>query len=168
MRRRTASLLTGTLVAAALTGAATAAAAGEFAPLELYPGSAAPGTTVTVSTTACGPQGTADGDATTVGGGRFRLVPSTHEEVVVGRFRVGAETPAGAHDIGVTCANGKFASGDLTVTGRAPQGHVQTGVGGGVEDSADPVRIAVGVAVLAAAAAGGTWVLRRRASGTRA
>ncbi|MGW7051240.1 hypothetical protein [Streptomyces sp. NPDC054887] len=45
-----------------------------------------------------------------------------------------------------------------------PTGHVRTGVGG-VAD-ADPTRIAAGAAVLAVTAAvGGTWLLRRRASG---
>ncbi|MGG8408717.1 hypothetical protein ACM614_20040 [Streptomyces sp. 12297] len=169
MRRRTTSLLTGTLLSAAVLGPAAAfAAAGDFAPLEVYPRSVAPGATVTVNTTACGPHGTADGDASTVGGGRFRLSPGTHKEVVVGQFRVGHDTDPGTYGIGVTCANGKFATGDLIVTERGPHGLVQTGVGGGTKDSADPVTIAAGVAVLAAAAVGGTWILRRRASGAQA
>ncbi|MFI8106689.1 hypothetical protein [Streptomyces sp. NPDC086023] len=162
-------LLTGTLLtAAALLAPVTGAFAGEFAVLEIFPKSAAPGATVTVNTTACGPAGTADGDATTVSGGRFRLAPSTHKEDAVGQFRVAHDTRPGTYAIGATCTNGKFATGDLIVTERGPQGHVQTGVGGGTTTSADPARIAAGVAVLAATAVGGTWALRRRASGTRA
>ncbi|GAA1512854.1 hypothetical protein GCM10009730_17290 [Streptomyces albidochromogenes] len=46
-----------------------------------------------------------------------------------------------------------------------PTGHVRTGVGGAAD--ADTTQIAAGVAVLAATAVGGTWLLRRRASGTR-
>ncbi|MFG2297000.1 hypothetical protein [Streptomyces sp. NPDC048603] len=180
MRRRTAHLLTATaLTAAAFTGPVAGAvagavthsgpfAAGDFAVLEVWPKSAAPGTTVTVNTTACGPDGHADGDATTVGGGRFRLVPGTHKEVVVGQFQVARDTAPGTYEIGATCADGKFATGDLVVTeGHGPQGHVRTGVGGGTTTTADPAKVTAGAAVLAAAAVGGTWLLRRRASGTR-
>ncbi|MFG2980059.1 hypothetical protein ACGFYQ_02235 [Streptomyces sp. NPDC048258] len=179
MRRRTAHALT----AAALTGAAftgpvagavaaadlgmVSFAPGDFAALEVWPKSAGPGTTVTVNTNACGPGSHADGDATTVGGGRFKLAPGTHKEVVVGQFQVSPGTRPGTYGIGVTCANGKFATGDLTVTERGPQGHVHTGVGGGTTTTTDPAKIAAGAAVLAATAAGGTWLLRRRASGTR-
>ncbi|MYW12105.1 hypothetical protein GT034_27695, partial [Streptomyces sp. SID2563] len=47
----------------------------------------------------------------------------------------------------------------------APSGHVKTGVGGSV--GPDTTQIAAGAGVLAAAAVGGAWLLRRRASGTR-
>ncbi|MFD7555467.1 MULTISPECIES: hypothetical protein [unclassified Streptomyces] len=179
MRRRTAHALTATaLTAAAFTvpvaGAFAAAdigmvafAPGDFAPLEVWPKSAAPGATVTVNTTACGPGSHAEGDATTVGGGRFKLVPTTHKEVVVGQFQVARGIRPGSYGIGVTCADGKFATGDLAVTERGPQGHVHTGVGGGTTTTTDPAKIAAGAAVLAATAVGGTWLLRRRASGTR-
>ncbi|WP_406508753.1 hypothetical protein [Streptomyces sp. NBC_00212] len=46
-----------------------------------------------------------------------------------------------------------------------PRGHVKTGVGGSI--GPDTTEIAVGAAVLAAAAVGGTWLLRRRASGAQ-
>ncbi|MER5768217.1 hypothetical protein [Streptomyces sp. NPDC001985] len=46
-----------------------------------------------------------------------------------------------------------------------PSGHVQTGVGGSVAPDTD--RMAAGVAVLVAAGAGGTLLLRRRASGAQ-
>lgn len=179
MRRRTAHVLTATaLTAAAFTGPVAGAVAavdlgmvsfapGDFAPLEVWPKSAASGATVTVNTTACGRGSHAEGDATTVGGGRFKLVPGTHKEVVVGQFQVARGTRAGTYAIGATCANGKFATGDLVVTERGPQGHVNTGVGGGTTTTADPLKIAVGAALLAATAVGGTWLLRRRASGTR-
>ncbi|MCB5164833.1 hypothetical protein LG634_08305 [Streptomyces bambusae] len=163
MRRRTATLL---LTATLLSPTAAHAAAGDFAPLEVTPRSAAPGDTVTVDTTACGRAGTADGDATTVGGGRFRLAPGAGE-AVAGSFRIAPGTPAGTYGIGVTCANGRFATGDIAVTGPDPQGHVQSGVGGGVQETSDPVLISAGVALLAAAAVGGTWILRRRASGAQ-
>ncbi|MEU6756885.1 hypothetical protein [Streptomyces sp. NPDC046685] len=179
MRRRTAHVLTATaLTAAAFIGPVAGAVAavdlgmvafspGDFAPLEVWPKSAAPGATVTVNTGACGKGSHADGDATTVGGGRFKLVPGTHKEAVAGQFQVSPSARPGTYGIGATCANGKFATGDLVVTDRGPQGHVNTGVGGGTTTASDPVKIAAGVAVLAASAVGGTWLLRRRASGTR-
>ncbi|WP_404960212.1 hypothetical protein [Streptomyces sp. 147326] len=179
MRRRTAHVLTATaLTAAAFTGPVAGAVAavdlgmvafapGDFARLEVWPKSAAPGATVTVNTTACGSGSHAEGDATTVGGGRFKLVPGTHKEVVVGQFQVAHGTRPGTYGIGATCANGKFATGDLVVTERGPQGHVNTGVGGGTTTTTNPAKIAAGATVLAAAAVGGTWLLRRRASGTR-
>ncbi|MCX5198096.1 hypothetical protein OOK31_30105 [Streptomyces sp. NBC_00249] len=191
MRRSTAHVLTATAltaaafagpvagaVAAADLGMAAGFAAGDFAPLEIRPKSVAPGATVTVDTTACGPGSRAEGDATTVGGGRFELVPGSRKEAVAGQFQVSRHLRPGTYDIGATCANGKFATGDLVVIGeaaavgghvvteRAPQGPVRTGVGGGTTTTTDPAKIAAGVALLAAAAAGGTWLVRRRASGT--
>ncbi|MGP3685924.1 hypothetical protein ACTVZO_14630 [Streptomyces sp. IBSNAI002] len=179
MRRRTAHALTAAaLTCAAFVGPVAGAVAavdlgmvgfapGDFAPLEVWPKSAAPGATVTVNTTACGPGSHAEGDATTVGGSRFKLVPGTHKEVVVGQFQIARGTRPGTYGIGATCANGKFATGDLIITERGPQGHVQTGVGGGTTTTNDPAKIAAGAAVLAATAVGGTWLMRRRASGTR-
>ncbi|MFD9629650.1 hypothetical protein [Streptomyces violascens] len=46
-----------------------------------------------------------------------------------------------------------------------PRGHVKTGVGGSI--GPDTTKIAAGAAVLAAAAVGSTWLLRRRASGAQ-
>ncbi len=66
-------------------------------------------------------------------------------------------------------------SGDLVVTLTStrppthppahPRGSVKTGVGGAL--GPDPVQTAAGVAALAVAAAGGTWLLHRRARGDR-
>ncbi|WP_327283328.1 MULTISPECIES: hypothetical protein [unclassified Streptomyces] len=179
MRRRTAHVLTTTaLTAAALTGPVTGAVAaadfgttgvapGDFAKLEVWPKTAAPGAGITVNTTACGTGGHADGDATTVGGGRFKLVPGTHKEVVTGQFQIARDTRPGTYAVGATCADGKFATGDLVVTERGPKGHVRTGVGGATTTTVDPTKITAGAVLLAAAAVGGTWLLRRRASGTR-
>ncbi|MEV6653838.1 hypothetical protein [Streptomyces sp. NPDC051219] len=44
---------------------------------------------------------------------------------------------------------------------------MKTGVGGGTTKVTDTTQVAAGVAVLAAAAVGGTWLLRCRASGTQ-
>ncbi|MGW0733786.1 hypothetical protein [Streptomyces sp. NPDC002851] len=138
--------------------------------LEVYPASVTPGGEVTVNTLACGADGSASGNASAVGAGTFKLTPGTHEEVVVGTFKVPAAAAPGTYAIRATCDSGPEVAGDLVVTlttsGKQqvpPKGHVKTGVGGAL--GPDPVQTAAGVAALAAAAAGGTWLLHRRASG---
>lgn len=180
---RPALLLAGTALAAAAiglgAGPAYAADAGAGA-LEVFPASAGPGATITVNTTACGADSGGTGDANAVGAGNFILQPATHQEVVTGEFKLPEGVQPGTHDIAVACDNGATAQGTLTVTEGShhpdpvppthhaptrPAGHVKTGVGGSA--GPDTTQIAAGAAVLAAAAVGGTWLLRRRASGTR-
>lgn len=143
--------------------------------LEFNPGSASPGTEVTVNTTACGPRGAGTGHASSLGLGDFGMETATHKEVLVGRFTVPHSTAEGEYKISVSCAGGhKSASGHLWVAAgdpdrtnpTSPSGHVRTGVGGGTSAPGTP-QIATGAALLAASAVGGTWLLRRRASGTR-
>ncbi|CAL9570452.1 hypothetical protein [Streptomyces sp. Tu 3180] len=181
--RRTARLLTGTTLAVAAAGTLTAPvyAGGTAAPagrphgapagsLEVYPSSVAPGEQVAVNTAACGGEGTSDGDATAVGAGRFALAPSTREREASGRFRVPPSAQPGTYEIVATCAeSGRRVTGDLVVTLTSgspqvyPRGSVKTGIGGAL--GPDPVQTAAGVAALAVAAAGGTWLLHRRARG---
>ncbi|MBC9716136.1 hypothetical protein H9Y04_26720 [Streptomyces sp. TRM66268-LWL] len=138
--------------------------------LELYPTSVTPGGTVTANTPSCGTSGTAAGDASAVGAGGFRLQPTTHAQDAVGKFTVPNSASPGTYAIRAKCAGGAEVSGDLIVTLTAPskqqvapKGHVKTGVGGAL--GPDPVQTAAGVAALAVAAAGGTWLLHRRARG---
>ncbi|MET7615660.1 hypothetical protein [Streptomyces sp. NPDC005408] len=164
--RTTARLLASTALAAATIGlGAHVAYAGDFA-LEVFPSTATPGAVITVNTTACGPHGHGVGDARSLGAGEFQLSPGTHKEVVVGRFTIPEHTRTGTYVITVSCKNGRQATGDLTVLHHnQPSGHVNTGVGGSV--GPDTNQIAAGVAILAAAAVGGTVLLRRRASGAQ-
>ncbi|MFG2646845.1 hypothetical protein [Streptomyces sp. NPDC048436] len=179
---RKARLLTTAALAVASAGllAPPAAAAGG---LEIHPATVTPGTTVTVHTTACGSGGSASGDASAVGAGAFTLTGTQeedHEEDAVGRFEVPPSAQPGTYEIVAKCsgsgASGKQVTGDLVVTITstaaapeqqpvAPKGHVKTGVGGAL--GPDPVQTAAGVAALAVAAAGGTWLLHRRARGDR-
>ncbi|MET8976019.1 hypothetical protein ABZX85_10405 [Streptomyces sp. NPDC004539] len=169
--RRTVRLLTGTALAvAAASGAAAPAYGGDGGSLEVYPSTAAPGAQVTVNTTACGDGGTAAGDASAVGAGRFTLAPSTHEGDAIGQFKVPPSAQPGTYEIVAECAEGgKKVTGDLVVMLASarqpahPRGSVKTGVGGAL--GPDPVQTAAGVAALAVAAAGGTWLLHRRARG---
>ncbi|CCK30224.1 hypothetical protein BN159_5845 [Streptomyces davaonensis JCM 4913] len=169
--RRTARLLTGSALAGAAAGLVCAPAYGVGAAhLEVHPSSVVPGGQVTVNTSACADGGTAVGDASAVGAGRFTLAPSTHERDAIGRFRVPPSAQPGTYEITATCAGGgRKVTGDLVVTLTSqrqpvhPRGSVKTGVGGAL--GPDPVQTAAGVAALAVAAAGGTWLLHRRARG---
>ncbi|MGW2744878.1 hypothetical protein [Streptomyces sp. NPDC001450] len=138
--------------------------------LQVYPSTTMPGSQVTVNTAACGDRGTALGDAGAVGAGTFTLAPSTHEGEAIGQFRVPPSAQPGTYEIVAQCAEGtRQVTGDLVVAlGAAheqvqPRGSVKTGVGGAL--GTDPVQTTAGVAALAVAAAGGTWLLHRRARG---
>ncbi|MEU0833046.1 hypothetical protein [Streptomyces sp. NPDC005969] len=119
--RSPARLVTGT-AAAALTAAALglptaapSAYAGDVGQLKISPAEAAPGTTVTLSTTACGNDTKAAGNANPLKAGDFTLASTTREEEVVGTFTVPKETHAGPYRIEVTCENGTMATGTLRV-----------------------------------------------------
>lgn len=187
--RRTARLLSGTALAAAIavaglgavpayadssgsTGGGTSSTGSTAGTggLEVYPSSVVPGGQVTVNTADCGDGGAAAGDASAVGAGAFTLAPSTHEGDAIGQFRVPPSAQPGTYEIVTTCAEGgRRVTGDLVVTLTSarervhPRGSVKTGVGGAL--GPDPVQTAAGVAALAVAAAGGTWLLHRRARG---
>ncbi|MFL5998561.1 MAG: hypothetical protein ACJ736_30435 [Streptomyces sp.] len=168
--RPTARLLTGSALVVAAGLVCAPAYAGDSDGLEVFPSSAVPGGQVTVNTAACGDGGTAQGDASAVGADSFTLAPSTHEGDAVGQFRVPPSAQPGTYEIAATCAQGgRRVTGDLVVTLTSqsqpvhPRGSVKTGVGGAF--GTDPVQTAAGVAALAVAAAGGTWLLHRRARG---
>lgn len=169
-----AAFLTTAATTAVLAGAAPATAA--QGGLEVYPATAAPGDRVTVDTTACGGSDTATGDASAVGAGTFTLAPDTgapDASNATGHFRIPVSAQPGTYEIVARCARGPEVTGDLivSVTGtgasvaQLPKGHVDTGVGGAL--GPEPTRTSAGVAALALAAAGGTWLLHRRARGDR-
>ena len=138
--------------------------------LDVSPSPVVPGGTVTAQTAACGADGTASGDAGAVGGGRFTLTPTPSGGAAAGRFRVPPSAQPDTYEIVARCAqDGRRLTGDLVVALApdrqpvGPRGSVKTGVGGAF--GPDPVQTAAGVAALAVAAAGGTWLLHRRARG---
>ncbi|MFI6008992.1 hypothetical protein ACIBAG_09175 [Streptomyces sp. NPDC051243] len=169
--RGTTRLLTGSALAVAAAGLVTAPAYGDdTGGLRLSPSSVVPGGEVAVDTAACPDGAGVAGDASAVGAGDFSLVPGTAEQDASGRFRVPPSAQPGTYEIAATCAEGgRRVSGDLVVTLTAPReqvhprGSVKTGVGGAL--GGDPVQTAAGVSALAVAAAGGTWLLHRRARG---
>ncbi|MEV6835429.1 hypothetical protein AB0N17_13085 [Streptomyces sp. NPDC051133] len=165
--RRTARLLTGTALVVAAAAPAYAADTGR---LDVYPATVTPGALVSVNTAACGDKGAATGDAGALGAGVFTLAPSTHQGEAIGQFRVPPSAQPGTYEIVARCAEGtRQVTGDLMVALSAaheqvqPRGIMKTGVGGAL--GPDPVQTAAGVAALAVAAAGGTWLLHRRARG---
>lgn len=158
---------TATTVTAATTvsTASGAIAADDGDRLELSPKVARPGSLVSVRTDVCR-EGTGRGEARSAGAGEFRLERSTDQEVLVGRFRVPHEIRRGSYRVGVRCADGRVVTREFFVEhGREPRGHVRSGTGGSV--GPDVTQIAVGAAVVAAAAVGETLHLRRRASGAQ-
>ncbi|MER7477311.1 hypothetical protein ABTX60_06595 [Streptomyces sp. NPDC126510] len=169
--RRTARPLTATAFALAAAALASAPAHGaSTGDLEVSPASVVPGGQVTVRTAACGDGGSATGDASAVGAGPLSLAPDAHGQDVTGRFGVPSGAQPGTYEITATCGgSGRRVTGDVVVTltsvrGQVhPRGSVKTGVGGAL--GPDPVQTAAGVAALAVAAAGGTWLLHRRARG---
>lgn len=173
--RRTVRPLTGTALAVVVAALAVAPAYGgeDTGRLELAPDRAVPGDEVTVRTAACGADGTAVGNASAVGAGLFPLAPEAGQRRPgLGRFEVPPSAHPGTYEIVATCTKGgRKVAGDLVVslTGAGldqatyPRGSVKTGVGGAL--GPDPVQTAAGVAALAVAAAGGTWLLHRRARG---
>ncbi|MFE9168040.1 hypothetical protein ACFYNZ_00660 [Streptomyces kebangsaanensis] len=175
MRRIAARPPAGAMAGAALAVAAVGVLAvpahgAEGGSLEVYPYSVEPGGRVTVNTKGCGEKAAAAGDASAVGAGPFTLAPSARKGEAVGQFRVPESAQPGTYEIVAQCAAGdREVKGDLVVTLMAAQGQVQprgsvkTGVGGALGN--DPVRTAAGVTALAVAAAGGTWLLHRRARG---
>ncbi|MGV9252520.1 hypothetical protein [Streptomyces sp. NPDC003697] len=166
--RRTARLLTGTALAVvAASGPAAGAHGVDAGRLEVYPSTVLPGGKVSVNTRACVGSATAAGDASAVGAGPFTLAPGTQKGEAVGQFEVPPGAQPGTYEIVAACAgDGREVRGDLVVrltkaeTRVQPQGSMRTGVGGAVDR--DPVRTTAGVAALAVAAAGGTWLLHRR------
>ncbi|NEB74523.1 hypothetical protein G3I40_04645 [Streptomyces sp. SID14478] len=171
---RTGRPLTVAAFAVAAAGIAVSPVAAAQGGLEVYPATAVPGATVTVSTTACGAQGTAAVDAGAVGAGTFTLAPDAPDPDAAnasGRFEVPPSAQPGTYEIVARCSGGTEVTGDLIVSlapagapgAQMPRGHVKTGVGGAL--GPDPVQTAAGVAALAVAAAGGTWLLHRRARG---
>ncbi|MFF9058130.1 hypothetical protein ACF09K_05400 [Streptomyces sp. NPDC014882] len=173
MRRTAARLLTGAALAAATAAGFAApvqAAVSGSGGMDVYPSTAMPGGQVTVNTAACGDPGAAAGDAGAVGAGTFTLAPSSHDGQAIGQFQVPPSAQPGTYEIVAQCAaDGRRIAGDLVVVLSSareqvyPRGSVKTGVGGAL--GPDPVQTAAGVTALAVAAAGGTWLLHRRARG---
>ncbi|MEU2245603.1 hypothetical protein [Streptomyces sp. NPDC019224] len=161
--RRPARLVTGTAAAAlaaaalGLSAAAPSAYGEEAASLRITPASAAPGATVTVDTTACGSDSSATGDASALDAPEFPLAPAPLEKALAGSFRVPGGVEPGPYSIGVDCANGKKATGEIEVKaagraagddagGAAASAHDEAGTGAAADPAEDPAEAPTGAA----------------------
>ncbi|MEV6652642.1 sortase [Streptomyces sp. NPDC051219] len=150
------------LVLGALGLSVQAAAAVGDSDIHIHPRNASPGSTVTVSTTACGPEvsyGKGQSDA----GGAFHLFEGDRKGVLTGEFKLPEGVRAGSDTVTLKCPPRIKVTDTYQVTDR-PSGAVDAGFG--VADD-QGTQIALGGALLAAAAAGGVVRMRRRPSGVR-
>ncbi|WP_354637572.1 sortase [Kitasatospora camelliae] len=154
----TARVVHGSALALGALALSVPTASAEEAGLRISPERAAPGSTVTVSTTACGPDVTY-GKGSTEAGGTFHLFEGANKGELAGTFEVPADARAGSDTITVKCPPRIKMTGTYAVT-RHPSGAVAAGGGGTAQ--ADTGRTALGGVLIAGAAAGGAMKLRRR------
>ncbi|MEV5594431.1 hypothetical protein [Streptomyces sp. NPDC052496] len=161
---RSTRVLTGAALSVAALGLSTSAAFAATGNLEVTPNPVQAGKTVNLNSSACGKDGSATVDASTLGADRIKLSSKgqTHTENVQGSLRVPTSTKPGNYGISGKCSNGTALSATVRVTSRGtPHGPTRTGVGT-TSESSGTTQIVAGAGVLLAAAAGGAWMVRRR------
>jgi hypothetical protein len=131
--------------------------------VRIRPWNASPGSTVTVSTMACGP-GVTYGKGESAVAGAFHLFEGDHEGMLTGRFTVPVGAPSGVDTVTVKCPPGIKITDTYQITARNPSGALDTGSGPADDSGA---QLALGGVLLAGAAAGGMFWMRRRPSGAR-
>ncbi|MGW7612923.1 sortase [Streptomyces sp. NPDC054766] len=131
--------------------------------LRIDPGNASPGSTVTVTTTACGPDVTY-GKGESVAGGQFHLFEGNRKGVLRGEFQIPAAGASGTDTITVKCPPRIKLTDTYEIAERQPNGAIQAGFGD-TEDT--DTQVAVGGALITAAAAGALIRMRRRSHGAR-
>jgi hypothetical protein len=149
------------LVIGALALQVPAAAAVGDSSLRINPGSALPGSTVTVTTTACGPDVTY-GKGESAAGGQFHLFQGDRKGVLTGEFQVPGGGKPGIDTVTVKCPPRIKITDTYQIVGQSPYGGVKAGFGD-VEDS--QTYVAVGGGLITAAAAGALVRMRRRSQG---
>ncbi|WP_133916099.1 sortase [Streptomyces sp. NBC_00582] len=146
------------LMAGALALQIPVAAAAEDSGLDIRQG--AHGSTVTVSTTACGPDVTY-GKGESELAGAFHLFEGDRKGVLTGEFIVPEGSSAGTDTVTVKCPPRIKITDSYQLTARRPDGAVEAGFG--PAGNTGP-QLALGAALIAAAAAGGTVRMRHRSS----
>ncbi|WP_353940535.1 hypothetical protein ABII15_02255 [Streptomyces sp. HUAS MG91] len=139
--------------------------AGAATGLVLDPADVRPGASVLASTTACGGDSSATGDADSVGAGEFTLRSAEYEKGVSGSFEVPSGARPGTYPVSVTCEGGTVARQTLTVSGEGgTQLHgVHAGDGGSLGQWST-LQLALGGALIAGSVgAAGYYAVRRRA-----
>ncbi|WP_455356346.1 sortase [Streptomyces sp. SYSU K217416] len=136
-----------------------AVAAGD-SDIHIRPGNVSPGSTVTVSTTACGPEVTY-GKGQSEAGGAFHLFEGDRKGVLTGEFKVPEGTRSGSDTVTVKCPPRTRVTDTYRVTDRHPSGAVDAGFGSAQDKG---TQLALGSVLLAGAAAGSVIRMRRRPS----
>ncbi|MET9409188.1 sortase [Streptomyces sp. NPDC002935] len=125
--------------------------------LRINPGNASPGSTVTVTTTACGAETYGKGESEA--GGKFHLFAGDRKGELTGEFQVPVDGSLGTDTVTVKCPPRIKITDTYEISARQPNGAVQAGFGD-VQDT--DTQVAVGAALLAAAAGGSLVRMRRR------
>lgn len=136
------------------------AAAGDSG-IHIRPGNVSPGSTVTVRTTACGPEVTYGKGQSEVGGA-FHLFEGDRKGVLTGEFQI-PEDASGTDTVTLKCPPRIKVTDTYEITDR-PSGAVDAGFGAADDEG---TQLALGCLLLAGAAAGGVVRMRRRPSGVR-
>ncbi|MFF3448558.1 sortase [Streptomyces sp. NPDC002667] len=138
-----------------------AAVAADDTQLRINPGSALPGSTVRVTTTACGPDVTYGKGQSTVGG-QFNMFGGNRKGVLAGEFQIPAEGASGTDTVTVKCPPRIKLTDTYEIAEQQPNGAIQAGFG----DAGDTnTQFAVGSGLIATAAAGALFRMRRRSHG---
>ncbi|MFI0960886.1 sortase [Streptomyces sp. NPDC021080] len=143
----------------ALQGTAVAAAGDPE--IRINPGNALPGSTVRVTTTACGPDVTYGKGESTVAG-QFNMFGGDVKGVLAGEFQIPAEGASGTDTVTVKCPPRIKLTDTYEISEQQPNGAVHAGFGD-AQDS--DTQVAVGGALITAAAAGALYRMRRRSHG---
>ncbi|MFF4656311.1 sortase [Streptomyces sp. NPDC001381] len=138
-----------------------AAAAGDSG-LDIRSRQTAHGSTVTVSTTACGTETYGKGESEVAGA--FHLFEGASKGVLTGEFTVPAGSSPGTDTVTVKCPPRTRITDSYELTARRPDGAVEAGFG---QSGSTAPQLALGAALVAAAAGGGLVRLRHRANTNR-
>lgn len=149
------------LLALAAPAAMAADPAGEQT-IRIGPASASPGSLVTVSTRACGKE--TYGKGTSEAAGAFHLFEGDRKGVLVGEFEVPDGARPGTDTVTVKCPPRIQMTGTYRIADRTPSGGVAAGFTVPVNHGA---QLALGGVLLAGAAAGTVFKMRRRAASAR-
>ncbi|WP_406840536.1 sortase [Streptomyces sp. AHU1] len=140
-----------------------AAVAADDTQLRINPGNAQPGSVVTVTTTACGPDVTYGKGESTVGG-QFHMFGGDRKGVLTGEFQIPTEGASGTDTITVKCPPRIKLTDTYEIAERQPNGAIHAGFG---DAGNTDTQVAVGGALITAAAAGALLRMRRRSYGAR-
>ncbi|MFF4837490.1 sortase [Streptomyces sp. NPDC001315] len=151
------------LVIGVLALQSPAAAAADDSDLHIRPENASPGSTVTVTTTACGPDVTY-GKGESEEGGPFHLFEGDRAGELTGEFQIPEGRRPDTDTVTVKCPPRTKLTETYRIAGLQPNGAVEAGFG----DAKDTdTQIAVGGVLFAAAAAGSLVRMRRRSHSNR-